>query len=121
MRRVIAVLTLALFAGCNSLSTDIQKNTVIGTWTGRVSGQTLTLTLQQGDQAIAGTGTLVNPGAPTRNLSVSGNYQKPTLTLTMESAGDPTLSLDGIVEGDSFVGNLTGGAFATVAIAMRRD
>jgi hypothetical protein len=122
MRRVAAILTFVLFAGCNSLSTDIRQVTVNGTWRGEVSGQTFILSLQQGDQAVIGTGTLrVNPTAPVQNLSISGTYNKPNLTLTMESAGNPTLSLDGLVEGDSFVGNLTGGAFTGVAIALRRD
>ena len=121
MRRVAAILTLVLFAGCNSISTDIRQVTVNGTWRGSVSGQTFILTLQQGDQAVIGTGTLVNPGAPTQNLSISGSYNRPNLTLTMESAGNPTLSLDGLVEGDSFVGNLTGGAFTSIAIALKRD
>src|SRR5215208_4630271 len=121
MRRLAAILTLVLFAGCNSLSTDIRQVTVNGTWRGEVSGQVFVLALQQGDQAVIGTGTLrVNPTAPTQNLSISGNYNRPNLTLTMESAGNPTLSLDGLVEGDSFVGNLTGGTFTSIALALRR-
>ncbi|HKH93374.1 MAG TPA: hypothetical protein VKA54_16335 [Gemmatimonadaceae bacterium] len=121
MRHLIAAFALVLFVGCNSLATDIENSTVNGTWRGTVSGQTFTISLQQAGQTLAGTGTLVNQGV-TKNLSISGNYAIPNLTLTMQSAGDPAISLDGIVEGDSFVGNLTGGSFTTpVAIAMRRD
>jgi hypothetical protein len=121
MRRVVAVLALALFAACNSLTNDIENSTVNGTWRGSVSGQTFTIGLQQAGQTIAGTGTLVNQGV-TKSLSIAGNYAIPNLTLTMQSPGDPTISLDGIVEGDSFVGNLSGGSFTTpVAIALRRD
>ena len=121
MRYLIAAFALVLFVGCNSLATDIENSTVNGTWRGTVSGQTFTISLQQAGQTLAGTGTVLNQGV-TKSLSVSGSYAKPNLTLTMQSPGDPTLSLDGIVEGDSFVGNLTGGSFTTpVAIAMRRD
>ena len=121
MRRVVAVLALVLFAACNSLASEIESFSVEGTWRGAVSGQTLIMTLQQSGQTLAGSGTLASPGAPTRNLSISGNYAKPTFTATLQSAGEPSLSLEGIVEGDSFVGNLTGGAFTGTAIAMRRD
>ena len=121
MRHLIAAVVLMASTACNSLATDIENSTVNGTWRGTVSGQTFTISLQQAGQTLAGTGTVLNQGV-TKSLSVSGNYAKPNLTLTMQSPGDPTLSLDGIVEGDSFVGNLTGGSFTTpVAIAMRRD
>jgi hypothetical protein len=123
MRRLLVALLLASAASCDTLSTDIRNNTVDGTWRGTVSGQTLTLNLQQSGQTLAGSGTLVTPGAPaqTRNMSVSGNYTKPSLTLTMLSGSDPNLTLTGTVEGDSFLGNLTGGTFAGAAIAMLRD
>jgi hypothetical protein len=121
MRRVVAVFALVLFAACNSLGTDIENSSVNGTWRGEVSGQVLTISLQQAGQTLAGTGTLVN-GPATRNLSISGNYAIPNMTLSLQGGGEPAISLDGIVEGDSFVGNLTGGSFTTpVAIAMRRD
>lgn len=123
MRRLLVALLLASAVSCDSLSTDIRNNTVDGTWRGTVSAQTLTLNLQQSGQTLAGSGTLATPGAPaqTRNLSLSGSYNKPTLTLTMLSAGDPNLTLTGTVEGDSFFGNLTGGTFTGAAVAMLRD
>jgi hypothetical protein len=123
MRRLLVALLLASAVSCDSLTTDIRNNTVDGTWRGTVSGQALTLNLQQSGQTLAGSGTLATPGAPTqtRNLSISGNYTKPTLTLTMLSAGDPNLTLTGTGEGDSFFGTLTGGTFTSAAVAMLRD
>ena len=123
MRRLLVALLLASAVSCDTLSTDIRNTTVEGTWRGTVSGQNLTMNLQQSNSVLLGTGTLVTPGAPgaTRNLSISGNYQKPALTLTLVSGSDPTLTLEGTVEGDSFIGNLNGGTFADAAIAMLRD
>ena len=121
MRRVVAVLALVFFAACDSI-TNLQYNEVEGTWRGVVAGQTLTLSLQQSGQTLAGSGTLVNTApASTTNLSLSGDYTKPTLTLTLlPFGGGSAISLEGLVEGDSFVGNLSGGAFTSAAIAMAR-
>lgn len=120
MRRVAAALAFVCFSACTTIDSDIRAATADGTWQGSSnSGHTLTVTLQQSANALLGSGTLVISGA-TKNVSVSGNFFRPNLTLSLQSAGE-SFTLDGIVEGDSFVGNLTGPGITTaVTMALQR-
>ena len=121
MRKVAAALAFVWFSACTDIDTDIQNATVNGTWQGGSnSGHTLTISLQQSGPSLLGSGTLVISGA-TRNVSVSGTFLRPNMTLSLQSAGE-TLTLDGVVEGgSSFIGNLTGPGITTATIALQRQ
>jgi hypothetical protein len=120
MRRLLAVLSLAVVASCDSFD-PLTENTVSGTWRGSSTGQTFLVVMQQAGTTVAGTGTITSAAAGTRQLSLAGNFQQPTFSATLTPTGGTAITLQGTVEGRSLVGTLTGGGFNGEGLALTRD
>jgi hypothetical protein len=119
MRRLLAVVALAVLVACDSFN-PLVDNTVTGTWRGTTAGQTFLIIMQQSGTTVAGSGTLTAAGV-TRNLSVSGTFNQPAFTGTLTPTGGTAITLQGTVEGRSFVGTVTGGGFNGEGLALTRD
>ena len=120
MRRLVAVLSLAAIASCDSFN-PLTENTVTGTWRGSAAGQTFLVVMQQAGTTVAGTGTLTSTAAGARPQSVSGTFQQPNFSGTLTPNGGTAISLVGTVEGRTLVGTLTGGGFSGDGLALTRD
>ena len=118
MRRLLTVLAFTSLVACDTFD-PLRDNTVVGTWRGSASGQNFVLNLQQAGSTVAGTGTM--SGTSQRTLAISGSYQQPTLTATLTPDQGTAISLQGSVEGGSFVGTLSGGGFNGAGLALLRD
>ena len=120
MRRLLAVVALAVLVACDSFN-PLVDNTVTGTWRGSTAGQTFVIVMQQSGTTVAGTGTITSTAAGTRNLSVSGTFNQPAFTGTLTPSGGQAITLQGTVEGRSLVGTVTGGGFNGDGLALTRD
>jgi hypothetical protein len=118
MRRLLTVLAFTSLVACDTFD-PLRDNTVTGTWRGSASGQNFVLNLQQAGSTVAGTGTL--SGTPTRTLAISGNYQQPNFSATLTPDQGTPITMQGTVEGGSFVGTLNGGGFSGTGLALLRD
>ena len=88
MRTLAATMILALaLAACADSSTEPKTPSASGTWTGVVTGGTITLTLaEQAGGTITGAGSIQGTaGAP--SVTVTGTHVHPSISLTLKSTG----------------------------------
>ena len=121
MRRLLAVVALAMLPACDSFD-PLVDNSVAGTWRGQSTGQTFIVTMQQSGAIVAGSGTITSQAAGQRTLSVSGTYNQPAFAGTFTPNGAQAITFLATVEGGkSMVGTLTGGGFNGEGLALQRD
>jgi hypothetical protein len=121
MRRLLAVVALATLVACDSF-VPLKENTVDGTWSGTTAGRSFVLTMQQSNSVVAGSGTITSPAAGTTNFSISGTFNPPAFSGTLNPNGAQAITLVGTVEdGRLLVGTLTGGGFNGEGIALTRN
>lgn len=120
MRRLFAVVALAALVACDKFN-PLVDNTVTGTWRGTSTGETFVISMQQSGRTVAGGGTISSTALGQRTLAVSGTFTQPALTATLTPTGGQAITLQGTVEGRSFVGTLVGGGFNGEGLALTRD
>lgn len=121
MRRLLAAFAIATLVACDSFN-PLVDNTVTGTWRGTSAGQTFVLALSQAQNTVAGSGTVTTSATgDKRTLSVAGSFNQPNFTATLTPTVGQPITLQGTVEGRSFVGTLTGGGFSGDGLALLRD
>ena len=122
MRQLWMTGLCALLVACGgSDAATAPKNSVGGTWTGVVGGQTLSMTLVENAGAVTGTGTITNTPTGTRALTVTGTFVSPKLTATMTSGTVQPIALQATVAGTSMTGSLTGSGFTGEGITLARQ
>jgi hypothetical protein len=126
MMRYLLVGLALLIAACGSEggSTEPDVPDVQGQWNGafntNVGSGNLSLTLNEANGNVTGTGTLTAAGDALA-LTVTGNYAPPNVSLQMTSPGFEPMNLSGTLSEDEIDGTLNGSGFVNIAVTLDRQ
>nr|PZN90624.1 MAG: hypothetical protein DIU52_07500 [bacterium] len=123
MRTLAAALILALaLAACGDSSTEPKTPSASGTWTGVVTGGTITLTLaEQAGGTITGAGSIQGT-AGAASVTVTGTHVHPSISLTLRSTGFEDANYTGqFVNRNTISGHLNGSGFNNVTLTLTRQ
>lgn len=126
VRRLIAAAAVMCLAACGGGEglTPPDPSGVDGTWQGtfQADSQDVTLTLNLGDSSgtVTGDGTLVTSDG-TFDLTASGDFDTPRLSLSITTPGHDEVSLVALVGESSMVGTIGGEGFNNDAVTLDRQ
>jgi hypothetical protein len=95
--------------------------TLSGTWAGSASGSNFSLTMTHNTQSgtITGTGTVIDANK-SLEVTVSGSYTKPNVSLAISTAGFETANFTGTHATNSITGTINGSGFSNAPITLSK-
>jgi hypothetical protein len=124
------LLALTLAAACTESATSPVAPPVVpppadpvasGAWAGTVQGMTVTLTLAESNNTIAGSGNISAPGSSLA-LTATGTRAHPSVALTLRASGFEDMNFQGNFSGNNMiVGTLNGSGFSNEGLTLRRQ
>jgi hypothetical protein len=91
-----------------------------GTWTGNLSGASLTMTLVEAGGIVNGNGTFVS-GATSLSLTVTGTFAAPTVALSAAAQGYAPMNITGALNGTTITGTVNGSGYVNTAVTLTKS
>lgn len=106
--------------GRTASGTETATPALAGTWTGSLSGASLTMTLVEANGIVNGNGTYA-AGSMSLSLTFSSAYTSPTVALTAAAQGYAPMSITGTLSGSRITGTVNGSGYVNTAVTLTKS